>query len=434
MSKVTRRRFVAAGTGLALSMGTPPAGRMARAASPSEKVGLGFIGCGGRGQQLLRIFKEFEDVEIRAISDVNSYQTKTSLELLADGGRTHKPDILEFYAPMLERKDIDAVVIATTQHWHGLPFIHACQAGKHVFVEKPLSHTVVEGRAMVDWAKKTGVVAMMGTQQRAGEHYQKAVAKIHAGELGTIALVECWNYHHPQTRSGRAKDGDPPPYLNWEKWLGPAPLVPFNMARIGGNAWLFAYSGGMMTNWAIHHIDVVLWAMKARSPQWIAHAGGKFVIDDMSDTPDTIQASWQFPGWTMQYIYRGFNNFHKVLPRPHHHGIAFYGDRATMVLDRSGYEIWPDGNPGKSIEKQPETPQDGPWQRAFVDCVKAGRPSPVDIEDSHRATVCCHLANIAHKVGRSLRWDGERERILDDPEAHALLALPRRKGYELPQS
>ena len=429
--RTDRREFIQTSAGLAAVAGAWSA-RPGRAASPGDKVGLGFIGCGGRAKQLMKIFKEFPDVEILAVSDAARYRMAEAAKLLGGEPNAHHPEQLLDYRKILDNKNVAAVVIATTQHWHGLPFIHACQAGKQIFVEKPLSHTIVEGRAMVNWAKKTGVIAMMGTQQRAGEHYKRAVAKIQGGELGKIALVECWNYHNTGNRVGHGKDGEPLPGLDWDRWLGPAPYVPWNPSRMD-NSWWFAYSGGMMTNWAIHHIDIILWAMKVRSPLRVSHAGGKFVVDDIADSPDTIEASWDFPDFTMQYIYRGFNNFHTVQNRPHHHGICFHGNKATMVLDRSGYEIWPDGNPAKSIEKEPETPQDGPWQRTFVDCVKAGRPSPVDIEDDHRATACCHLANIAYKVHRTIQWDGEREQIVGDAEAAKLLTLPRRKGYELPE-
>jgi predicted dehydrogenase len=429
--KIARRDFIRASTGLAAMAGGLGA-RSGRGAAPNEKVGLGFIGCGGRAKQLMNEFKKFEDVEILAISDVARYRMTEAAKLLAAEPNAHRPQQMDDYRKMLELKKIAAVVIATTQHWHGLPFIHACQAGKHIFVEKPLSHTVVEGRAMVEWAKKTGVIAMMGTQQRAGEHYKKAVAKIRAGELGKIALVECWNYHNTGKRTGQGKDGPPLPGLDWDRWLGPAPYVPWNPSRMD-NSWWFAYSGGMMTNWAIHHIDIILWAMDVKSPARVSHAGGKFVVDDLADAPDTIEASWDFSNFTMQYTYRGFNNFHTVFPRPQHHGIAFHGNKATMVLDRFGYDIWPDNAPGKSIENHGETPQDGPWQRTFIDCVKSGKPSPVDIEDSHRATVCCHLANIAYKVKRTIQWDGAKEMILSDPEANSLLSLPRRSGYELPK-
>jgi hypothetical protein len=176
----------------------------------------------------------------------------------------------------------------------------------------------------------------------------------------------------------------------------------------------------------------------------VSCAGGKFVVNDLADTPDTIEASWEFPGWLMQYQYRGFNNFHSVQSRPHHHGICFHGNAATLVLDRFGYEIYNDdkrgvvaekrsGKPYFSADQPGESEQDGPWHRRFVDCVKGDKPLPLDLEDSHRATVCSHLANIAYLAGRRIRWDGTQEAILDDGDAARWLSRPRRKGYELPQ-
>lgn len=434
MSRVTRRRFVTASTGLALSVGSPGPVRAAVSGSrvANDKVRLGFIACGGRAKQLMRIFKEFPDVEIVAISDVMDWRMREAEKLLGESGRTHYPKTFERYEKILEMKDVDAVVIATTQHWHGLPFIHACQAGKPIYVEKPLSHTVAEGRAMVDWWKKSGVIAMMGTQQRGCPDYPKAVEIVRSGELGKVVLVECWNYHNTGNRVGRAKDGEPPKGLNWERWLGPAPRVPYNRARMS-NSWWFAYGGGMMTNWAIHHIDIILWAMNVKHPTHVYHGGGKYVVDDAADTPDTIEATWQFPGWTMQYIYRGFNNQHFILNRPSHHGIRFHGNKGSIVLDRKGYTIWHDDNPGKPVVDIHHDESEGTWARTFIDCVKGNAQPPMNFEDSHRATVCCHLANVSYKVGRSFCWDGERERIPDDPEADKLLSLPRRNGYELPK-
>ena len=218
------------------------------------------------------------------------------------------------------------------------------------------------------------------------------------------------------------------PGLHWDKWLGPAPHVPYNPGRMN-NSWWFDYSGGMLTNWAVHHIDIILWAMQVQWPTEVACPGGKFVVDDMADTPDTIEASWQFPNFLMQYSYRGFNNFHTVQSRPQNHGICFHGNRATMVLDRSGYEIWEDRNPGKSVEKvanprywrdgKPGNEVDGPWQRLFLDCVKENKRPPIDLEESHRATACCHLANIAYLTGGS--FPGRRVRV--DPGSRASRGL-----------
>jgi predicted dehydrogenase len=407
--------------------------------------------------QTLPMFLSSPDAQVVAICDVIEPRMGERMKQLAGVVKDPPaPERVVDYRRALDRKDVDAVVISTPQHQHAIPFIHACQAGKHVFVEKPLSQTVVEGRAMVEAAKKAGVVAMMGTQQRAGPHFQKAVEMVRSGRLGRVPLVECWNYHDTGRRVGRAPDSDPPAGTHWDQWLGPAPLVPYNPCRLRTN-WWFDYSGGMLADWGVHHLDVVLWAMNATrpSPTSATCTGGKFVIDDLADAPDTIEAAWEFAGvggaradrhakdgWVLRYGYRGFNSYHFARGRPHHHGICFHGTKATLLLDRHGYELVDEKNaPIETARAEPyfiraqphKSEQDGPWQRLFVECVKQNKRPPLVLEDSHRATVLCHLGNIAYHTGRRVRWDGEKETIEGDPEAAAMLDRPRRKGYELPK-
>lgn len=426
---ISRRKFLSATAAAAAVAGlTSPAVRADGKGAVSERVRLGFIGCGRRGRQLISVFERFDDVDIAVICDVNGQSLDEAHEILE-----RKPERQRDYRKILDRKDIDAVVIATNEHWHALVFIHACQAGKHVFVEKPLSHTIVEGRAMVRAAKKAGIIAMMGTQQRGQEHYQRAVKIVQSGRLGKISLVECWNcmkigkgWTTPVT------SGDPPAYLDWDRWLGPAPMVPFDTRRLASMFW-FAYGGGMMTDWAVHHIDIILSAMKVDSPGRASCMGDQFVVEDIWDTPDTLQASWKFPDFLLQYWLRGQSTFPNLLSRPSDHGIAFYGNQATLLLDRAGYDLYDEKDLRRPAEAAGPTPQDGPWHRTFVDCVKEGRQPPVDIEHSHKATVCCHLGNIAYHTQRTIRWDGQSERILGDDEAAAMLSQPRRPGYELPE-
>jgi len=439
MHQYSRRRFVQTVTCAAT---LAPAWRASGSQGSDQRVRLALIGCGGRGRELLDVFGAMSDVDIVAVSDVNEPRMQEAAKRLAQAAQPRTCDQVADYRRILDRQDVDAVLIATTQHWHGLPFIHAAQAGEHIYVEKPLSHTVVEGRAMVEAARRSGVIAVMGSQQRNYPHYVRAFDVLRSGRLGKIALVECWNYHNTGQRVGHHKDAEAPAGLDWERWLGPAPFVPYNPGRMN-NSWWFDYAGGMLTNWAVHHIDIILWAMQTTWPTAVSCPGGKFVVNDMADTPDTVEASWQFPEFLMQYSYRGFNNFHQVQSRPQHHGICFHGNRATMVLDRSGFEIWEDRDTAKSVEKvanprywqdgKPGNEVDGPWQRMFVDCVLSGKRPPIDLEESHRATACCHLANIAYLAGRSFTWDGAHESIPDNDAAAALLARPRRAGYELPR-
>jgi predicted dehydrogenase len=431
----------------------PAAAASALRGSPNSRIRLGFIGCGGRGRSLMRIFSHFADVEIAAVCDVIEPRMEEALKLLAQAGAPRSPERALDYRSILDRTDIDAVVIATTQHWHGLPFIHACQAGKHIYVEKPLSHTVAEGRAMVRAAAKAGVIALMGTQQRAGAHYRKAVEIVRSGRLGKIGLVECWNYSDRGPRAGRYPDSEPPPGYHWERWLGPAPLVPFNRARLDHN-WWFDYGGSTLGNWGPHHFDIVFWAMGVDSPLSVVATGGKFVIDDIADTYDTLEATWEFPGFLLTYRVREFSNFHHLQSRPRHHGICFYGKAATLVLDRFGYEIYsntasrpyrlyefPLEPPVESMPGIPYAPgaeakpgaQDGPFQRLFLDCLRDRRQPPVTLEFSHRVSVCAHLGNIAYQTRRRLQWDPATETFPGDEPACRLLSRPRRKGYELPE-
>ena len=423
-----------------------------RARGANERIRLGVIGCGGRGRELIRILCQFPDCEIPAVSDVIEPRMEEARTILASAARPQKTESVLDYRRILDRKDIDAVVIATTQHWHGIPFLHAVQARKPIYVEKPLSHTVAEGRAMVDAATRHGVLALMGTQQRSGPPYRKAVELVRSGRLGKIALVESFNYSNTGARVGRFPDSDPPPGLHWDKWLGPAPKAPFNRARLN-NSWWFDYSGGMLTNWAIHHIDIILWAMNYPAPSSVTATGGKFVVDDLADTYDTLECSWQFPGWLMTFRYRGFNGYHTVLNRRRHHGIIFYGSKATLVLDRFGYELYDEADPGKIVDKMDGVPwldpktrnlvdprtgvrteQDGPYHRMFLDAVKSGKRSlDPTIAESHAGTVCCHLGNIAYRLKRSLRWDAARETFPGDDQAAAMLDKTYRAGYELPR-
>mgnify|MGYP001116758590 CR=1 FL=1 len=427
----------------------------ARARSaPSDRIRAGFVGCGGRGRSLMSIISRYPDVDIPVICDVIEPRMEQAKGMLAKAPFPQRPETVVDYRRVLDRKDVDTVFIATTQHWHGLPFIHACQAGNHIYVEKPLGHTVAEGRAMVTAARKHGVIALMGTQQRAGAHYQKAVEIVRSGRLGKIGLVECWNYADRGPRAGRFPDSDPPPGYHWDLWLGPAPYVPFNRARLDHN-WWFDYGGGVLTNWGPHHFDIVLWAMGVDKPATVVATGGKYVVDDLADTGDVLEAAWEFPGFLLTYHQRSFSNFHHLQSRPRHHGICFYGRQATLVLDRFGYEIYSNtgSKPYRLYEFPLEPPvetmagvpyagpaqaevkgaQDGPFQRMFLDCVKQGKQPSVDLEFSHRVSALCQLGNIAYLTRRRIYWDGEEETCTDNPEAARLLARPRRKGYELPE-
>jgi predicted dehydrogenase len=435
---------------LVTALGASPAAR----AAASDRLRVGVIGSGPRGRSLMSILSRFADVDIVAICDAIEPRMAEARKMLARAQRPQTPDTAVDYRRVLDRRDVDTVFIATTQHWHGLPFIHACQAGKSIYEEKPLGHSVAEGRAMVKAARKHGITAVMGAQQRAGGHYRKAVEIVQSGKLGRVGLVECWNYADRLERAGKFPDSDPPPGCHWDLWLGPAPKAPYNPARLNHN-WWWDYGGGVLNNWGPHHFDIVCWAMKADTPLSAVAGGGKYVIDDLADTPDVFEASWQFPNFLLTFRSKSFSNFHHLQSRPRHYGIAFYGREAALIIDRFGYEIYANTckKPYRLYEFPLEPPlesmqgvqyaapgsayemdaQDGTFQRQFLDCVKQGRRAEPDLEYSHRVTALCHLANISYRTGRRVRWDSARESVPGDAEAARMLAPPRRKGYELPE-
>jgi predicted dehydrogenase len=254
--------------------------------------------------------------------------------------------------------------------------------------------------------------------------------------------VHSWNAQVARDRPRRVADSAPPAGYHWNRWLGPAVEVPFNEGRLE-HRWWMEYGGGYMTDWGPHHIDIILGAMQARSPEWVSCSGRRFVTDDAGDTPDTLEAVWDFPGFVMTYSYAGFTNYMTPQRHPADHGICFYGTQATLVVSRQGYELWstPDRVKGNQLleaapysDRGVQTNARGlsSWVRSFLDAAKERRPSALDVERSHEATVCCNLANLSWRLRRSIRWDGIAEKS-DDSEVNSLLAPPRRRGFELPK-
>jgi predicted dehydrogenase len=447
-SGVTRRGFVGAvgvTAGAAAVIGAPG---FSTGASANEKVRLGLIGAGSRGGQLLDSFLPQTDVEIVAIADVDDRHAGET----ADRVKKHKgnsPDTARDYRGMLDRKDIDAVIIATPDHWHALPAIQAVLAGKDVYVEKPVGHNVAEGKAMIAAARKCNKIMAVGTQQRSSTHFQKAVEIVRSGKLGKVFWVQTWNYENiSPTGMGKYPDGEAPSYVDYDRWLGPAPKRAFNPNRFHLLfRWFFDYAGGMMSDWGVHLNDIVLWALDAKGPKTVYSTGGIFTTDDDRDTPDTLQVVYEFPECTLTYSMRKGNG---LKLNGHDYGILFCGTDGSLLLDRSGFEVIPDktvlpygiklvhgDRPTRPITLRPETAKGVDGQdahvRNFIDCLKSRALPTSDIEIAHRSTNTCHLGNIALKVGRKLNWDVETETIKNDPEANSLLSREPRQGFELPK-
>jgi predicted dehydrogenase len=425
--RITRRQFLknaggaAAGAALGTIAGTMFAGS---AKGANEKVVVGLIGCGGMGMSDVRDFLRTRQVILAAACDVDKERLQNAVR--ETGGTAAAYDD---YRKLLERKDLDAVIIATPDHWHAIPMIHACQVGLDIYVEKPLAHNVAEGRAMVAAARRYGRVVQVGTQQRSGSHFQRAVEIVRSGALGPVSLARAWNVSQEAPDGmGNPPDSDPPPNLDYDFWLGPAPKRPYNPNRSHHSfRWFWEYAGGMMTDWGVHLLDIILWGMNVDYPLALAASGGKYVLRDNRDTPDTMEVIYDCAGFTMVYSLR------KACGRgmdDHGYGIQFHGTNGTLFIDRGGFEVFPEGDRMQAI-KGDGSDQHYPHVLNFLECLKTRRLPASDIEIAHRSTTTCHLANIALLTGRKLHWDGKNEKFTDDEPANRLLRRTYRPPWDL---
>lgn len=431
------------------------ASQAATAAAPSDRVRVGVIGCGGMGRMDLIDFQRQPDVEIVAVCDVFRPNAETATKLC-----TSKPDIYSDYRRIIERKDIDAVIVATPDHWHPLITVQACDAGKDVYVEKPISHNVREGRLMVESARRNKRVVQVGIQQRSGAHFQRAVQAVRDGRIGQVHFAQCWNHNYSSSKKGMGNPSDAsvPDGLDWDLWLGPAPKIPYNPARRNFRAF-WDYAGGELTNWCVHLLDVVHWATGADMPLTVTSSGGKWFYDDCRDCADTQEVIWEYPGNLLVRYSTLVHNSYGPNGHPGNksfgsYGVILQGTKGTLFIDRAGYEITPqmEAHAEKATagardayddlvgfgqfytalttaERGATSFQHQPHVRNFLDCMKS-RQTPVgDIETGHRSTAACLIGNIALRTGQKLRWDGANERFLNGgPEAAALL----RRDYRAP--
>ena len=453
--KVNRRAFVTTGVSAAI---TAAAAKGERPADPNDRIRVGFIGVGGMGRFNLVDFQLMLEVDVVAVCDVWAHNRNLAVEMT-----NGQADPYNDFREVLDRQDIDVAVISTPDHWHAPIMIAACEAGKDVYIEKPLSHTLREGRKMVEAARRHYRVVQMGTQQRSGAHYQEAVNLIRDGKLGKVTRVHCWNFEN-ETPAGI---GDFPPDempqgLDWDLYLGPAPRVPFQANRfINTFRWFWDYSGGKITDWGTHHLDIVRWAMNVKGPRTAFAVGQKLVVEDDRETPDTMEVVFEYPGFICTYSHRD-GNAHP--PYDSSYGIEFLGTHATLFINREGFRVLPETRGYSAVDepvylREVRASQDPPppWQdvkrkerrsraqyqvgegsvqhvahvRNFIDCVRSREKPASDIETGHYSTSAPHLANIALKLGRKIEWDWKKERIIGDAEANRLLTKQYRSPWKV---
>ena len=426
----------AAGPSLAAEAGKPdgqPTGKAASStASPSDPLVLGIIGPGGQGTHLLQSFTKMKDVRVGWVCDVDAGRRQQAARRVAEAtGR--EPQQTPDLRTVLDDKGVDAVVVATPDHWHAPATILACDAGKHVYVEKPASHNLREGRLMIDAARRNKRVVQVGTQSRSTPHVMRAMELLRQGAIGDVLVAKAWN-SQLRRNIGKLQPGDVPEGLDYDAWVGPAPFVPFQKNRLHSVwRWWHAFGTGDMGNDGVHDIDIARWGLGvATHPSAVTALGGKYFFDDDQQFPDTMTVAFEYAGagrsgrpkqlvfeqriWS-PYTQEGYEN-----------GNAFYGTKGMLVLGKhAGWTLYRERN--EKADEMRATIDSSAHHRDWLDRIRDGGTPNADIEVGHLSSSLCHLGNIAIRAGRVLRFDPAAERIEGDKQATALLGREYRAGH-----
>jgi len=408
----------------------------------NDRIRVAFIGMGRMGTDSMETALKLPNVEVPVLCDV--YQPNLEKAVAVSGrGPDGTPDArpkakgITDFREILHDKSIDAVNISTPDHWHAYMTVEACKNGKDVYVEKPICVVVEEGRKMVQAARKYDRVVQVGTWQRSGEHFQKAAEMVSSGQLGKVTFVRTWNYGHQKAEGiGNPPDSSPPPDLDWNMWLGPAPQREFNKNRFGVDPhqysffrYFWDYAGGMMTDWGIHLLDIVQMAFHEIEPTTIASLGGKFYLQDNRETPDTLQVTYEYPNGMIATYENRETNAQSMFN--HGYGILFHGTEGTLFVDRAGYQLIPEK--GSSLEAAEAHRSNDSllehWQN-FLDCVKTRKRPVSDIEIGHRSTTTALLGNVSLRSKLRIDWDEQHE-TTQQPEARPLLKREYREPWKL---
>jgi predicted dehydrogenase len=447
MSELSRRQFgkQAIAAGLATALGAT------RVQGANDRIRLGFIGLGNRGDQVLDGFLEHRDAEVVAICDLYQPYLDFAARKIGSSPRQFKD-----YRSLLELKDIDAVVICTPDHWHTLQSIQACEAGKDVYVEKPLSLVVEEGRKIVEAARRHQRVTQVGLMRRSSPVVKEAVDLLRAGGIGKITTIRSFHIQNEWPNGiGNPPDGEPPAGLDWEAWLGPAPKVPYNRNRAFYRfRWFYDYSGGQITNFGAHYLDFSHWVLGVDAPLAVTAMGGKLAVQDNREVPDTAEVMWTYPGGTL-VIFSQYNTNASPADR-RDSTIEVRGTEGTMFLDWNGYEVIPEAV--CEVDFPASTPLDRSvddrWRnrrhtmiqakkvggtdatplhaRNFLDCVRSREACNCDIETGHRSTSATLIADVALKTKSYLEWDAREECFTNNSLANKYLRYEYRPPYRFP--
>jgi predicted dehydrogenase len=465
-----RREFIKGSVGAGIAAFAAVSADQVRGANDRLRVGL--IGCGGRGTFDARLMrgtpediqaqaresyhdgnmdprlKEPRNVEIAALCDVNEPRM-TSAKQWAPQAKTYAD-----FRKLLEDKEIDAVIVATPDPWHAQMMILACDAGKDVYVEKPVMYRLSEAKAMREAVRRTKRIVQVGTQHRSADHIAEAAKMVQGGKIGEVRFVRVWNYMS-WSGSPPVPDSDPPASLNWDAWLGPSPQVPFNRARLNYRSFM-DYTNGIISDYGNHRFDSVHQIMGVEIPLKVSSSGTKINRPRAGDILDFQQATYEYPNFILSYeasVYNGhglggrtagmrYYGMRGADDRPH--GMAFYGTEAALFVDRIGMELYPEIRGGFGRGGQPAAAaqpaermhmnEDEPTPlhtKYFVDNVRNRKEPFANIEVGVRATAIACMGNVAYWTGRKLKWDDEKWQFPGDEEANRYLFRPYRKPWDL---
>ncbi|MHC1763694.1 MAG: Gfo/Idh/MocA family protein [Verrucomicrobiia bacterium] len=400
-----------------------------QAAEAAATIVVGVIGPGGMGMGHVQELSRADGVAIAYVCDPDeNHRNRAATAVETQTGKA--PKAVKDMRQVFEDKAVDAVVIATPDHWHTPAALLALDAGKHVYVEKPVSHNVREGRLLVEAAGRANRVVQVGMQSRSSEYVRRAMALLHEGAIGDVLVAKAWN-SQLRANIGHAQPSDPPPQLDYDLWVGPAPMVPYQSNLLHSSwRWFAPFGCGDAGNDGVHDLDIARWGLNATThPNAMTALGGKYFFDDDQQFPDTQYVVFEYDsaGTKKQLIYE-----HRIwspyVQEGHENGNAFYGTKGLMILGKgSGWQLY--GPRNKLIEEMRGSLNVAPHHRDFLDAIRTGRRSNADAETGHLSAALAHFSNIATRLRRTLRFDPGREVFLDDAEASGMLRRTYREGH-----
>lgn len=411
----TRRTFL--GASVATVASTP------RLSAANERIVVGVMGTGGRGTSLAKTFAGRPNVQVAYVCDVDPARVKDAQKTVAAASKSD-PKVVGDFRRILDDKAVDVFVCAACNHWHAPSAILACQAGKHVYVEKPCSHNPREGELLVAAARKADRRVQMGNQRRSYPKIIEAMQALREKIIGRVYFAQSW-YTNDRTSIGKGEAGSPPAGLDYELWEGPAPHRAFKSNYLHYNwHWFWHWGNGELGNNGVHMIDLCRWGLGADYPSQVTSAGGRYRYKDDQETPDTHIVNFDFPGGRT-ITWEGFSCNQIPLKAVE---VLFQGETGSLAIIGNGYAVF--DPKGKEVKKVPGTSSDAMHVDNLLAAIRSGEKLNSEIEEGHKSTLLCHLGNIAHRTGRTLHCDSTNGRVKNDPEALKMWSREYAPGWE----